>query len=419
MKLKPSIKFYFTIYFLILMVLFHREVKYYYYWKHIARLQHTIFDFHIDRFLIVLPLFFINLWLLFKINTERLLFTITAFFFMVLTVPSLIGFTAGKIYPAHLLWYHQLLFITLLLSSKIKINLSKLPVLNKEHALYLLVVITCVGILPYLIIWGPYINLNNLLLKDIYETREAMTKVGNSYFGYTFSLFSKIIIPLIIVFSLELKKYYLTLLGVFFLVLFYLFGGHKTVYAGLILVFVFYKLSYFRAVQKTLKWSNILIVLSLTMAYFGYQYDYLWILTFRRTHFLPGLLDIAYLDFFQNQPIYWSESVLKRFISYPFDASHVSLIGENYFGKADMGANNGLISDGYMNFKTIGVFINVFIVGLYFTILNSIKIEPKYFGLFLLITFSFISSSMFTVLLTHGAIVLLLISIFMLNGKKN
>ena len=57
-------------------------------------------------------------------------------------------------------------------------------------------------------------------------------------------------------------------------------------------------------ILKTLKWSNVLIVFCLGLACFGYQYDYLWILTFRRTHFLPGLLDIAYLDFFKNQPLY-------------------------------------------------------------------------------------------------------------------
>ncbi len=419
MKLKLSTKFYLTVYFLILMSLFHREIKFYYYWRHIANLQNTSFGFDNARLYVSIILFLINVKVLFKINKEKLLFTVTTFFFLLLTIPSLIAFTSGIIYPVKLLVYHQILFFSLFLASKVKLNFSKFPVLNKAHALYLLFAITTIGILPYLIIWGPYINIKNLWLQEVYETRAAMTKVSNPYFGYTFSLYSKIIIPLIIVLSLELKKYYITIIGVLYLILFYLFGGHKTVYLGLILMFVFYKLTYITAVSKTIKWSNLLILLSLFLAYFGYQYDYLWILTFRRIHFLPGLLDIAYLDFFKEQPIYWSESVLKRFISYPFNASHVSLIGENYFGKPDMGANNGLISDGYMNWGTIGVLINIAIVSGYFMILNNLKVAPKYFGLFLLIIFSFISSSMFTVLLTHGGVFLLLIAIFMLNEKKN
>ncbi|MCR9263554.1 MAG: hypothetical protein NXH86_05310 [Flavobacteriaceae bacterium] len=80
-----------------------------------------------------------------------------------------------------------------------------------------------------------------------------------------------------------------------------------------------------------------------------------------------------------------------------------------------MDANNGLISDGYMNFGTWGVVINVFIVACYSMILDSMKVAPKYFGLFVLMLFSFMSSSTPTVMLTHGALALLVISMFILN----
>src|SRR5690606_23220608 len=110
--------------------------------------------------------------------------------------------------------------------SKIQIDFSRVPVVNKTQALYLLLAITTIGVIPYLFVYGPYINLNNLLLIDVYQTRSIMGEFSNPYFGYTYSIFTKIIIPLIIVFGLELKKKIWVVVGILYLVLFYLFGAH-------------------------------------------------------------------------------------------------------------------------------------------------------------------------------------------------
>ncbi|MFS4415427.1 hypothetical protein [Maribacter sp. 2307ULW6-5] len=243
-----------------------------------------------------------------------------------------------------------------------------------------------------------------------------MGKLSNSYFGYTYSIFTKIMIPLIIIFSLELKKKAWMVLGVFYLILFYLFGAHKTVYASLLVVLAFYTFSYVQSVKFILKYSIFGIVLFGLLAMIGY--DFPWILTFRRVHFIPSLLDIAYFDFFDSKPIYWSGSIFKRFVEYPYDLPHVNLIGKNYFDSPEMAANNGLISDGFMNFGGLGVAINCVLVAGYFMLLNNLNIPTRFFGLFALVMFSFISSSTFTVFLTHGALALLIVSVFLLNEKK-
>src|SRR5690606_8241679 len=165
-----------------------------------------------------------------------------------------------------------------------------------------------------------------------------------------------------------------------------------------------------------LKYSNILIICCIILAFFSY--DYPWILSFRRVHFLPTLLDICYTDYFQDNYLYWSDSILKSFIDYPYDNRVTNIIGEVYFNRPDMSANNGLISEGYMNLGSWGVLLNIFIVSSFFMVLNSIKIPPKYFGLFILTMFSFLSSSVFTVLLTHGGLAVIIISIFVLNDKR-
>lgn len=416
MKLKLTIPHYFTLYYFLMLVLYHYKVKSYFYWDNIALLLEQDFGFSPLRFGLATLIFFVDIIILKSINKSRFVFIVISIFFAILTVPSLVAFTSGSIYPIKLLCYHQALYLSIFLFSKIKLNFSKVPVINKRQALYLLLAITTIGVIPYLLIYGPHINLKNLFLIDVYKTRSIMGSLTNPYFGYTYSVFTKIIIPLIIVFALELKKKLWVVVGVLYLILFYLFGAHKTVYAGLLVVLVFYRFSFEQSVKYIVKYSGILIVLFILLAIVGF--DYPWILSFRRIHFLPTLLDISYLDFFGDRPLMWSESVLKRLIEYPYDVKHTNLIGQVYFNRDDVSANNGLISDGFMNFGTIGVFINIVLVSAYFMILNSLKIPSRYFGLFVLVIFSFISSSLFTVFLTHGALAMLLTSIFLLNNKS-
>lgn len=416
MKLKLNISHYFVLYFFLLMGLYHYKIKTYFYWEYIADLKEGDFDFSVMRFLIAVMLFFINLLVLKSIPQTKFIFIILSIFFALLTIPSLIAFTSAGMYPIKLMFYHQAFFLTLFLVSKVRIDFSKIPVINKTQALYLLLGITTIGVIPYLLVYGPHINLKNLFLIDVYRTRSIMGELSNPYFGYTYSIFTKIIIPLIIVFGLELKKKIWVIVGVLYLILFYLFGAHKTVYVGLLIVLIFYRFSYAQSVKYIIKYSNLLIVLFTILALIGY--DYPWILSFRRVHFIPTLLDICYIDFFNDNYLYWSDSILKSFIDYPYDVRATNLIGEVYFNRPDMSANNGLISEGYMNFGGWGVFINIMIVSIYFAALNSLRIPAKYFGLFVLTMFSFLSSSVFTVLLTHGALALLFASILLLNNKK-
>ena len=417
MKLRLNISHYFALNFFLLMGLYHYKIKHYFYWGYVAELKDSDFDFSVLRFFIAVFLFFINLFLLNSLKKTKLIFIVLSIFFALLTIPSLIAYTSPGMYPVKLLWYHQGFFFALYVFSKVLVDFSKVPVINKTQALYILLGVTTIGIIPYLIIYGPHINLKNLFLIDVYRTRAIMGELSNSYFGYTYSVFTKIIIPLIIIFSLELKKKVWVLVGVLYLILFYLFGAHKTVYVGLLVVLVFYKFSYTQSVKYILKYSNVLIVLFILLALVGY--DYPWILSFRRVHFIPTLLDICYLDFFHDNYLYWSDSLLKSFVKYPYNVRPSNLIGEIYFNRPDMSANNGLISEGYMNFGTLGVFINIFVIATYFMILNNLRIPARYFGLFVLVIFSFMSSSMSTVFLTHGALALLLITIFVLNEKKN
>lgn len=418
MKIKLNIHIYTYLYFFTLLILYHYKVKTYYYWKRVAYyLNENSFDFSSTRVAIAILILYLNIKVLKKLKPDKIAFIIIYVFYFLLTIPSLISYTSANIYPIKLLFYHQLFFYTIFFLSNYKINLDRLPKINKSQGLIVLTLIIVVGSIPFIVVLGPYINFKNLLLQEIYESRAILKQHFNPYFAYLYSPFTKIILPLIIVISIEQKKWIFTVIGILYLVLFFLFGGHKTVYLGLFAVLFFYKFSYKQIISVIAKFSIVLAIIAIVLAMFNQ--DLLWILIFRRVHFIPMLLDVCYLDFFHNNHLYWSESILKAFFKYPYDVGHTKVIGDEYFRKPDMAANNGLISDGYMNFGNIGVFINIFMVAVYFCIINSLKIPSKYFGLYLLIILSFISSSVNTVLLTHGGLILILISIFILNEKEN
>jgi len=417
-KIKLNLNFYTYLYFFTLLILFHYKVKTYYYWTRVARyLKESNFDFSYFRLSISILILYLNIRALKKLKPEKMAFIIIYVFYFLLTIPSLISFTSQNLYPIKLLLYHQLFFYMLFFFLKQHINLNWIPTINKSQGLIVLTFIIVIGAIPFMIILGPYINLKNLLLIDIYESRAILKQHFNPYFAYLYSPFTKIILPLIIVMSIEQKKWVFTFIGVFYLILFFLFGGHKTVYLGLFAVLFFYKFNYKQIITIIAKFSIVLAIIAIILAVF--KYDMLWILIFRRVHFIPMLLDICYLDFFHDNYLYWSESVLKSFFKYPYDVNHVNVIGAEYFRKPDMAANNGLISDGYMNWGSMGVLINLSIVSIYFFIINSLKVPSRYFGLLLLVMLSFISSSVNTVLLTHGGLILIFISIFILNEKEN
>ncbi len=417
MRIRLNLNFYTCLYFFVLLVIYHYKVKTYPYWNYIAFKKNADFDLTWLGLVIAIIIFYINLQSLKRLSTKKISLGIIYIFYFLITIPSLISYSSKGIYSAELLIYHQLFFYCLIIFSKFKLDLSFFPTINKSQGLIVLTIIVLLGAIPFIIVLGPHINLKNLLLIDIYETRRIMSYNTNPFFAYLYSPFTKIIIPLIIVMSIEQKKSLFTIIGVLLLLLFFLFGGHKTVYLGLGVLLLFYKFSYKKIILIVAKLSIALAIIAMVLAFFNY--DMLWILIFRRVHFIPALLDICYYDLFQNNYLYWSEGILKRFFNSPYDVNHVRVVGEIYFKKPKMAANNGLISDGFMNFGTIGVIIHIFLISFYFLIINNLNIKPKYFGLYLLVILSFISSALTTVLLTHGGLVLIFISIFILNEKEN
>lgn len=74
-------------------------------------------------------------------------------------------------------------------------------------------------------------------------------------------------------------------------------------------------------------------------------------LSIYRVFFIPAQLHWVHYEFFQtNELLYLTQSALRFFFESPYKENIQFLLGEYYIGHFSARANNGLFSDGYMNF---------------------------------------------------------------------
>jgi len=373
------------------------------------------FDFYFLRYLFVTLIVLINILMLSIVKISNFIYSVLIVLFVLLLIPSSLLFASFKNINGFIFFSHNLFFYFLILACMTKVRIPIRKFGNKS-SFKLLLLITIIGLIPY-IKYIPHINFKNLMLKEIYETRALFGEIGDAYLGFTYSWFNKIIIPSVLVFAIFYKQTKIIVLSLLMLIFLYLVGAHKSVLIGIGAVLIAYRLSYMQFARYFLKLVLYLTIACLVLFVF-FDYPYLTIYTIRRGLFVPALLDVAYFDFFNNDYLYWSESILRGIVPRKYDNLHVFLIGDTYFNKPDMGANNGIISDGFMNAGMIGVIINTTIISAYFGIINSLNISNKFFGLFLLLIILIISASLTTILLTHGAIILFLLSMFFLKDTK-
>jgi len=128
----------------------------------------------------------------------------------------------------------------------------------------------------------------------------------------------------------------------------------------------------------------------------------------RRVFFVPAILNEFYFDFFDHNHLFLSHSVFSGLTEYPYDVMPTYLIGEHYFDKPEMSSNVGIVADGFMNFGYIGVVVYSTLFSFIMVLLNSIKLNLRYFGIFVFYMMIFRGTAFLTAFLTHGFWLLLI-----------
>ncbi|WP_298314764.1 hypothetical protein [uncultured Aquimarina sp.] len=332
-------------------------------------------------------------------------------------IPAGLFFASNKIVPLEIFIYNNLLLYFIWIFSYINWDI-KIPVLNKKEVVTVLLVIITIGIIPFIFVYGPYINLKNLLLIDVYKTRTLVTEnVSNMYTAYTYSWYSKVLIPIIIVFCIYYRKRTALVFSFVFLMFLYLCGAHKMVFLGTFAVLLFYKYDYFRKTYLLIKFLIIVAIICIVLAEL-FDSHYFWSISLNRVFMLNPLIDYCFFDFFEGKPIYWSTSFMSRFIEYPYELSPDHIIGRDYLSNPKVNANTGIIANGFKNAGLIGIFINISFVSLFFSLLNYFRISSKFYGMFIVLIFTFTNASLTGSILTHGLLILFVMCMFVLRKTE-
>lgn len=184
-----------------------------------------------------------------------------------------------------------------------------------------------------------------------------------------------VIIPFILVYALEKKKY-VHITGVFFLILFvYLTFAHKSYFFSIFLVLAVY---YFLKKGWFVKGVCMGIPLGVAGSLLIYSMNKNLLivpsLIVRRVLIVPADIKFAYYEFFSEIPkLYFSEGIIGRLfgLEYPYQESSARMIG-NYMGDGSS-ANGGYFADAYANMGILGIFIMGFILILLLKMIDSVS----------------------------------------------
>jgi hypothetical protein len=265
---------------------------------------------------------------------------------------------------------------------------------------------------------GFRISINLLNVYDLRE--EATTFKLPAILSYIYSA-SKAVNPVLIVYFMSRKKYYLAGSLIFIQLLSFSINGSKTVFFTTVLAVLLYWFYNDRHKSKIPWILSIIMTIGITELYITKSFLIINFLV-RRVFFIPNLLNFYYYDFFSKYtPDYLRQSFLRHL---GFESPYIpidNLIGAVYFNKADMGANNGLLSDAISNFGILGVLFMPLLLVIAFKIFDACTegLDIKIYIISgITLTFIFISSFFFTILLTHGFIALCLILYLLPRSAK-
>lgn len=316
------------------------------------------------------------------------------------------------------LFYSTMSFLLIVaLISPINIKISSIK-LRQDVIYYLLILFTTILIIPIIIDFKFNINTNVLKLDDIYEVRNVLKENISVISSYTFWWLAKVVLPVLLIYGLSNKKKLALILSIAILVYLFLISGHKSVYFTPVLILFYYLLS--GDYNKKMYYTFFAVVVFLVLInipdyYLGHSlFKSMFV---RRLFFVPALNNEFYFDYFNNNHVYLSNSIFSNFIDYPFKEAPEYLIGREYYNKPEMSANTGLVANGYMDFGYFGVIIYATILSIFLAILNSIKLNHKYFGLIVFYIFIFRGSPFLTTILTHGFWIVLLLAFTLFNDQ--
>jgi hypothetical protein len=135
--------------------------------------------------------------------------------------------------------------------------------------------------------------------------------------------------------------------------------------------------------------------------------------------FIPALLTQFYFDFFDGNPFFFAESSLfNLFVKSPYEIPVGFLITREYWNEPEVYANNGIVSDGFMNLDYFGVILFSFLFVLLFSFFNSLNLHRGYYGIFFCYVYLILSAPFLSIFITGGVLFFIAMATTILHNSS-
>jgi len=284
-----------------------------------------------------------------------------------------------------------------------KIVIGNWEIRRSETLIYAVFIFFAIVILVVGVLYtGFHISFN---LYDVYGTRDAYKDSSiPTVFKYLFAA-GIIVFPIMIVYGLNQKRYVLVIGAVVFQVLAFFVDGRKSAIFALVATI----LGYYFIHNLTSKMIPFIMMCTTLVGFlekFIIGTENFINLVVRRLFLVTAYLQYSYFDYFNGaEKDYFRQGLIGRLgFDSPYSQDIPKLIGSQYYVNESY-ANNGLFADAYSNCGAIGVVILPLLIVLSLKILDSASKDltsGTCMGIIIIASYTFLSSSFFTVMLTHG-----------------
>lgn len=263
------------------------------------------------------------------------------------------------------------------------------------------------SVLIVLFVSGCYAHFRlNFSLMNVYDLREEARDFSMPVLlKYLWSATGNVL-PVLFVYYLIIKRRIACCFIAFVILLNFSVDGLKANIFKLFLCLLLH-LVYKQNLIKMFPWLFALLCFFSLAEYYVFSTPLLSEFVVRRVLYIPALLDSYYFDYISKYgPVFYQRG----------DVHIDFIIGEEYFGKASMRANNGLFTDAYMNLGEIGCLVYPFVYVAFFKFCESsfegVNVELVMFVIIIMVI-TLNSSEFTTSLLTHGLFALCLLLYFL------
>ena len=299
-------------------------------------------------------------------------------------------------------WYMTFL----LLHKRIHFNISRSVTKGSEPVV---IAISLVMMLTVVYISAVYAHFRMKFdLVDVYDLRmEAREYKLPTIIAYLWAATSNVL-PILMIYFVSRKRWWMVSIMALVVVMNFSINGSKSTFFKLFLCFLFYFFANNELKHKIPMFLAAFVglgIVEFSVFHSGFIADVI----VRRSFYVTSLLDSYYYDLInQFGPAVFSHKVAGHDVQF--------YIGELYFGRDSMRANNGMFSDAYMNLGWLGCFVYPVLYMLFFNVCEHFlvchKPQIKWYAVFLMVL-TMRSSEFTTTLLTHGMLLLFLTMMFM------